>query len=99
MLKVKDELLKSLSGYDTERLMKALEATEASELDSYLPEETLEEAVERLEFLKARDLSEKLLLEAIGQHNKEDLQLKLEDARRKRVAAIVLDQGSTRVAE
>jgi len=100
MIAAEAELMGALRGDSPERLQAALETAEELELDEFLSEDVLEEAVERFQHLRSRDDAEAALVTAINDVNRDDLILKLAQAREMGVrGAHILQQGDERVIE
>jgi len=100
MVAARDELMEALRGDSPERLQAALETAEELELDAFLSEEVLEEAVERFHYLESRDNAQADLVTATDDVNRNDLISKLAHARELGVrSASILRQGDDRVIE
>jgi len=100
MIAARAELMEALRGDSPERLQAALETAEELELDEFLSEDVLEEAVERFQHLRSRDDAQADLVTAINDVNRNDLILKLARARELGVrAAQIIQQGDERVIE
>lgn len=95
----RDELMSAIDGLDLERLRAALGDAEELELDEFLSEETLEEAVERFEWLETRVNVEVTLRTAIPAFDVNDLIAKLANAREYQCNPETLQLGDDRVAE
>jgi len=96
---VREELMTAIGGLDLARLRAVLEEAEELELDEFLPEETLEEAVERFEWLETRVNVEATLVAATAAYDVNDLIEKLANARSYQCSAEALQQGDARVVE
>jgi len=96
---VREELMTAIGGLDLQRLRAVLEEAEELELDEFLPEETLEEAVERFEWLETRVNVEATLLAAVAAYDVNDLIEKLANARVYQCSPEALQQGDDRVVE
>lgn len=96
---VREELMVAIGGLDLERLRAVLEEAEELELDEFLDEETLEEAVERFEWLETRVNVEATLMAAVAAYDVNDLIAKLQDARAYQCSPESLQQGDDRVVE
>jgi hypothetical protein len=97
MIAARDELLEALRGFSVERLQAALEAAEELELDEFLSEDTLENAVERFRFLEQRTAAAETLRTAIEGHLLTVLQEALHDAKVKHCDDDIIQDGEARV--
>jgi len=95
----REELMSAMEDLDLERLRAALEEAEELELDEFLSEETLEEAVERFEWLETRVTVGVALRSAIAAFDVNDLIAKLADAREFQCSPESLQLGDDRIAE
>jgi len=100
MVAAQEELMVALRGDSPERLQAALEVAEELELDEFLSEDVLEEAVERFQYLESRDKAKEDLVTAIDDVNREHLIARLAHARELGVqSAETLREGERRIAE
>jgi len=100
MIAAQEELMAALRADSPERLQAALEVAEELELDEFLSEDVLEEAVERFQYLESRDKAKADLVTAIDDVNREDLIARLATARELGVyAPSTIQQGEERIAE
>jgi hypothetical protein len=97
MIAARDELMEALRGFSAERLQAALETAEELELDEFLSEDTLENAVERFRFLEQRTEAAETLRTAIDGHLLTVLQEALHDAKVKHCDDDIIQQGEARV--
>jgi len=97
MVAARDELMESLRAFDASRLRTALETSEELELDEYLSDDVMEQAVERFEFLQRRTDSEEALRNAVRETNLQDLQVKLRTAQENHVSREAIQLGQARV--
>lgn len=96
MIAARDELMEALRGFSAERLQAALETAEELELDEFLSEDTLEEAVERFRFLEQRTEAAETLRTAIEGHLLTVLEEALHDAKVKHCDDDVIQAGEAR---
>jgi hypothetical protein len=97
MVAARDELMESLQAFDATRLRTALERSEELELDEYLSDDVMEQAVARFEFLQRRTDSEEALRNAIRDTNLPDLQVKLRTAQTNHVSREAIQLAQARV--
>lgn len=97
MIAARDELTEALRGFSVERLQAALETAEELELDEFLSEDTLENAVERFRFLEQRTAAAETLRTAIEGHLLTVLQEALHDAKVKHCDDDIIQDGEARV--
>jgi len=100
MIAAQEELMTALHRDSPERLQAALETAEELELDAFLSEDVLEEAVERFQYLQSRDKAKEDLVSAIDDVNREHLIARLAAARELGVQSReTLQEGEERIAE
>lgn len=98
MAAAREELMESIDRLDYDRLQAALLNVERLELDEFLEEETLQQAVERFSFLGERRDAHNNLHHATSAFDLDDLLAKLEEARSYQVDVELLQRGEDRVA-
>jgi len=100
MMAAQEELMAAIHHDSPERLQTALVTAEELELDAFLSEDVLEEAVERYQYLQSRDKAKEDLVIAIDDVNRELLITRLATARELGVKSReTLQAGEERIAE
>jgi len=98
MAAAREELMEAIDRLDYDRLHAALQNVERLELDEFLEEETLQQAVERFSFLGERRDAHNNLHHATSAFDLDHLLATLEKAREYQVDVEVLQRGEDRVA-